>query len=964
MHKVLSIDVETYSDEDIAVTGAYRYCLSPNFTILLFAYAFDDEEVQIVDFANGEKLPNEVFEALTNPDIIKSAFNANFERNALKNYFKLEIPPEQWRCSMIAALRLGLPGSLAMVGKALKFPEDKQKMQEGKALIKLFCTPKKVKKNENQITFLDEENPDRNMPSSYPDKWKVFKDYCVQDVVVEREIRKKLEIYSTTKKEHRLWELDQHINDRGVLTDIGLINAAIEIDGLNIEKLTEEAIELTGLSNPNSPAQLKKWLSNKVGYEVDKLTKDSIVDLYKSTDDQDVKRVLKLRTMMAKTSVKKYEAMLKSRCKDGRVRGLLQFYGANKTGRWCLTGDHEILTDKGEWVRLDDWNGGKIACWNINTEAISFQKSEPNAFDYTGDVLSVDAQRCAQISTLDHKMPCWNRSKGIWEPREIKDVMLKRFTIPYVGQMHIKASYNSNQLRVLVMVQADGHYTQDGDLRLRFKKDRKIERCKHLLRKNEIVYQQNKNSDDSTVITVKNRCMPIWLKMFNTKTFGCWLFDESPDVFFDELEYWDSYRSGPNSIQYSTINKRNADIIQAFAAITGRSATLVVKDKDEKWQKAYILNIWLNPLGRSEIRKEQQSIIRFVGKVYCPTTPTGYFLVRRQGKIWITGNCGRLVQVQNLPQNHLEDLDDARELVKSKDLESIEFLYDSVSDTLSQLIRTAFIPSPGNRFIVADFSAIEARVIAWIASEDWRLDVFKNNGDIYCASAEKMFHVPVKKHGVNGHLRQKGKIAELALGYGGSAGAIKSMDKSKSIPEDEIPGLVSDWRNANPNITTFWWDCDKAAKKAIMERTTVELQYGLKFIYNPGVLFIQLPSGRRLSYIRPKIEAHQTFSGNKITYEGMDQTTKQWTRLDTYGPKLVENIVQGIARDCLGEAMFGITEAGYGIVFHVHDELILDVPKNFGSLEEVNSIFGRPISWAPGLPLSADGYECEYYQKD
>lgn len=913
--KVLGIDVETYSDEDIAVTGAYRYCLSPNFTILLFAYAFNDEEVQIVDFANGEKLPNEVFEALTNPDIIKSAFNANFERNALKNYFKLDMYPEQWRCTMIQALRLGLPGSLAMVGKALKFPEDKQKMQEGKSLIKLFCAPKKVKKNENQITFLKEEYPDRNMPDSYPDKWKTFKDYCIQDVVVEREIRKRLEIYPTTEKEHKLWSLDQLINDRGVLTDIDLINSAIEIDGLNIQKLTEEAIELTRLDNPNSPTQLKKWLSSRVGYEVDKLTKDSIVDLYKSTDNEEVKRVLKLRTMMAKTSVKKYEAMLKSRCKDGRVRGLLQFYGASRTGRWA----------------------------------------------------------------------------------------------------------------------------------------------------------------------------------------------------------------------------------------------------------------------------------------------------------------GRLVQVQNLPQNHLTDLDEARTLVKTGDLDSIEFLYDSVSDTLSQLIRTAFIPSPGHRFIVADFSAIEARVIAWIANEEWRLEVFKNNGDIYCASAEKMFHIPVKKHGVNGHLRQKGKIAELACiaegelvltdkglipiekitlnhrvwdglewvthdgvicngekevityggltatkdhvvwvrgrnepiqfeeaakcgahllqsghsgkpirvgennisqktmvkklesfirtssmsrvwrnkvdmlrqfkeredkrmskmfttkkstemvrqkiycskakmhkskrqklqelwckrnrisipisirslfmddrnqwnsgseygarqnrrkwtlrkrkskvgysssklseskkvydiincgkrnrytvsnvlvhncGYGGSVGALKAMDRKGDIPEEDYKSIIDDWRNANTNITTFWWDCDKAAKKAIMERTTVELQYGLKFIYAPGVLFIELPSRRRLSYIRPKIEAHQTFSGTKITYEGMDQTTKQWTRLDTYGPKLVENIVQGIARDCLGEAMFGITEAGYEIVFHVHDELILDVPKNFGSLEEVNSIFGRPISWAPGLLLNADGYECDYYKKD
>ena len=614
----------------------------------------------MIDFENNEELPKDVFNALTDPNIIKTAFNANFERNALKNYFKLDMPPEQWRCSMVQATRLGLPSSLAMVGKALKFPEDKQKMQEGKALIRLFCTPKKVIKDKNQLTFLQDDNPNRNMPSSYPEKWNTFKEYCRQDVVVEREIRKKLDIYPILDKEHRLWELDQHINDRGINTDIDLINAAIEIDNLNIEKLTKEAINLTGLSNPNSPAQLKKWISEKVGYEVDKLTKDSIAELYKSTDNEEVKRVLKLRTMMAKTSVKKYEAMLKSRCKDGRVRGLLQFYGANRTGRWA----------------------------------------------------------------------------------------------------------------------------------------------------------------------------------------------------------------------------------------------------------------------------------------------------------------GRLVQVQNLPQNHLPDLDEARELVKSRELETVEFLYDSVSDTLSQLIRTAFIPRKNSRFIVADFSAIEARVIAWLAGEEWRLEVFKDNEDIYCASASKMFKVPVKKHGINGHLRQKGKIAELALGYGGSVGAILAMDKSKSIPEDELPGLVSDWRDANPNITKLWWDVDKAAKKAIYERTTIELQYGLKIIYNPGVLFIELPSGRRLSYIRPKIEAHQTFSGTKITYEGMDQTTKQWTRINTYGPKLVENIIQGIARDCLGEAMFGVTEAGYDIVMHVHDELIKDTPIGCGSLEDVNAIFGRPISWAPGLPLKADGYECDYYQKD
>ena len=325
---------------------------------------------------------------------------------------------------------------------------------------------------------------------------------------------------------------------------------------------------------------------------------------------------------------------------------------------------------------------------------------------------------------------------------------------------------------------------------------------------------------------------------------------------------------------------------------------------------------------------------------------------------------GRLVQVQNLPQNHLPDLDDARTLLRDGNFVDLEFLFSNVSDTLSQLIRTAFIPSEGNIFMVADFSAIEARVIAWYAGEQWRLDVFKDGGDIYCASASRMFGVPVQKHGVNGHLRQKGKIAELALGYGGAGGAIRAFDKSGSIPDEELPKLVSDWRKASPHIVNFWWDVDKAAKKAIREKTVVVLEnYHLSFIYDPGVLFIQLPSGRRLSYIRPKIEPGK-YDKDIITYEGMEQTSKQWKKLETYGPKLVENIVQATARDCLGITMLRIDKKGYKIVFHVHDELILDVPKDYGSLEEVNSIFGEPIPWAPGLPLSADGYTCNYYLKD
>lgn len=651
---ILSIDVETYCDLDVKDVGAYKYCEHPSFEILLFAYAFNDEPVEIIDLTNDEVLPEKVIKALDDPDVIKSAFNVNFERNSLLQFYGFPTPPNEWQCTMIKALTLGLPSSLDMVGKALHFPEDKQKMKEGKALIQYFCKPCKPTKTNGQRI--------RNLSEHDMEKWEIFKSYCKQDVEVERDIRNKLSRYKTTDKEQRLWELDQHINDRGINTDLELITKAIECDEQYKERLMNEAIELTGLSNPNSPAQLKEWIGKRIGYAVGSINKDIMPTLIQDAEllgKHEVKRILELRQLMGKTSTKKYQTMVDMRCDDGKVRGLLQFYGANRTGRWA----------------------------------------------------------------------------------------------------------------------------------------------------------------------------------------------------------------------------------------------------------------------------------------------------------------GRGVQVQNLPQNHLPDLDDARNYIKNGDFDIVELLYDSVSDTLSQLIRTAFIPRQSNRFLVADFSAIEARVIAWVSGEQWRLDVFNTHGKIYEASASQMFKVPIEDIKKGSDLRQKGKIAELALGYGGSVGALTSMDKEKSIPEDELPGLVKSWRNANPKITKFWWDVDKAAKRAIHEKTTVCMQHGIKFIYDPGVLFIQLPSGRKLSYIRPKIEPGP-YDKDIITYEGMEQTSKQWTTLETYGPKLVENIVQAIARDCLAEAMFKVAEAGYDIVMHVHDEIIMDVPKGKGTVKEICYIFGESIEWAKGLPLRADGYECSYYMKD
>ena len=648
----LGIDIETFSSVDLIRCGVYKYTESSDFDILLFGYAFDDEEVKIIDLASGEKLTQSIIDALINPNVIKTAFNANFERTCLAKYLKMPMLPGEWRCSAAHALSLGLPGNLAGVAKSLNLTQ--QKMSEGKALIRYFsvpCTPTNA--NGGRI---------RNLPNHDKDKWNIFKTYCKQDVEVERAIRKKLEQFPLTDNEWELWTLDQKINDGGVKIDKVLIENAIKCDEAYNSKANIEAAELTKLENPNSPAQLKDWLNAK-GIEVESLSKEKVKELIDEIKDDEVKKVLKLRQELSKTSVKKYEAMERAICIDERVRGLMQFYGANRTGRWA----------------------------------------------------------------------------------------------------------------------------------------------------------------------------------------------------------------------------------------------------------------------------------------------------------------GRLVQVQNLPRNTMKNLTEARELLKAGDYETLEMLFDSVPDVLSQLIRTAFIPSNNSRFIVADFSAIEARVIAWLAGEKWVIDTFKDSGKIYEMTASRMFSVPMEKIAKGNpeyELRQKGKVATLACGYQGSAGALIAMGAIKmGLKEEELPQIVAAWREANPKIVKLWGDVERAAIKAIEEDKVVNLQYGLKFYCKGGVFFIKLPSGRSLAYVRPKTETDARFNKNMITYEGVDQG-KQWGRLSTYGGKLTENIIQAIARDCLAVSMLNLNKVGYKIVFHVHDEVILDVPYGFGSVEEVEDIMGIPIKWAPGLPLKAAGFETDYYKKD
>lgn len=660
--KELSIDLETYSDVDITKCGAYKYAESDNFEILLFGASIDGGPVKVYDLACGDIVPEEILAALSDESVTKWAFNAAFERICLSNWLKRHHPahfhgysipedpaskyldPSPWRCTMIWSAYMGLPLSLEGVGAVLKLQD--QKLKEGKDLIRYFCTPCKPTKSNGGRT--------RNLPQHDSEKWIRFKEYNRRDVEVEMAIKKRLAKYPVPDFIWDEYHIDQEINDRGIALNMSVVENAIAFDERSKEELTTAMQDITNLDNPNSVQQMKEWLSNQ-GVETESLDKKAVKELIKITDEQTVQYALILRQQLAKSSVKKYQAMQNAVCHDGRAHGMFQFYGASRSGRWA----------------------------------------------------------------------------------------------------------------------------------------------------------------------------------------------------------------------------------------------------------------------------------------------------------------GRLIQLQNLPQNHLPDLERARQYVIDGDYEMLDLLYDSVPSVLSELIRTAFVPRPGYKFIVSDFSAIEARVLAYLAGETWRSKVFAEGKDIYCASASQMFGVPVEKHGINSHLRQKGKIAELALGYGGSVGALKSMGALEmGIPEEDLQPLVIAWRNSNPMITAFWWNVDRAVKTAITQRIKTEVR-GIQFFYKSGMLFIQLPSGRRLAYVKPRIDTNQ-FGGKSVTYEGIGPT-KKWERIESYGPKFVENIVQAISRDILCYAMKTLQHCF--IVGHVHDELIIECDPRV-DLKSICEQMGRSPDWMPDILLRADGYETQFYKKD
>ena len=648
--RTLLMDFETRSSVDIGACGSFKYMESPDFKPLLLAYAFDDEPIELVDFMAGEGWPQDFIDALVDPDVLKLAWNCAFEREVLHQTIGYTAP-EQWLDVMHVAAVCGLPMSLDAAGKALGLPEDQAKMKEGKQLIRWFCVPTK------DGYFRD--------PKKYPERWKTFRDYCIRDVEAERTIYNLLERWTPDDTEHRFWALDQRINERGMNTDTQLVRNAMAFDARYKAGLTEQAVAISGLENPNSVSQIKAWLQEQEGIEVPSLNKKQVADVVAQLSTDACKRFMDIRTELSKSSTKKYEAIARSAGDDHHIRGCFQFYGASRTGRFA----------------------------------------------------------------------------------------------------------------------------------------------------------------------------------------------------------------------------------------------------------------------------------------------------------------GRLVQLQNLPQNHMPDLADAREIVRAGDYDNFYALYDNPSRVLSELIRTALIPEEGDRFIVADYSAIEARVIAWLADEEWRLMTFRNGGDIYCASASQMFGVPVVKHGVNGELRQKGKVAELALGYGGGPGAMLAFGADKlGMTDEEIADTVARWREKSPHIVALWKRLEKAAIRCVVSgRGVLAGVKNVAFQMENGILWMRLPSGRRIAYYVAKYEegTGQYNKGRKVlSYMGKDQKTGKWTRIETWGGKLVENLVQATARDCLRDAMLALTDAGYDIRAHVHDEVIITEPIGGRSVEEVCAIMGADLPWAEGLPLRADGYETPFYCKD
>lgn len=991
---ILWLDLETYSEIDIK-NGAYKY--TEGAEIILFSYAIDDAPARVVDVAHGEAYPPAVADAFSDPDCTLIAHNAQFDRTVLKKFVPAVANPRRWKDSMIKAYSLSLPGSLAALCEYCGLPVDKAKDKEGGMLVRKFCIPGKS---------------GRYLPPADDPDWQKFVNYARLDVEAMREVWRRLPNWNDAPQFWAEWHIDQDINDRGMRIDLGLASCAIEASAevaeksnATVQRITEGKAKTAGQRDV-----LMRFLAS-LGYDVNDMRKSTLEHALDDPSLPDEARELILaRLQAAKASVKKYEALIRCTNTDGRLRGCLLFCGAQKTGRWCLTGDHEILTPDG-WVRLDEWQGGEIACWNPQTEAVSFKTAGRVDFPYSGKMFATESKRCMQICTPDHKMPYLDK-RGFWTSGTMAEIAPHRLTIPYTGFRALSARSDSAELRVLIMTQADGHFTRDGILRYHFKKSRKIERCKYLLRRAGIVHCVRESADGSTSIEIRSRNLPLWLRMFETKTFGAWILSESADIVFDELVHWDAYQCGPNSMQYITTNKQNADLLQALAHLSGRAATLLERGgRKENWNNCYALNIWLTPSGRHEMRREYTREIDFSGNVYCATTETGFFMVRRAGVVWITGNSGKLFQPQNLPRGTLTP-DQVETAIDAVKLGIAPLLYDDVNAVVSSCLRGAIIASAGAKLVVADLSNIEGRVLAWLAGESWKLDAFRaydrgEGVDLYKATYARTFGI--KPADVTKKQRQIGKVLELAMGYMGGVGSFLAFATAYGVDLKELAdhtwealdrntlmlahdqwdffkqkGMTNGldettwaalnaiklaWRDAHPAITQFWHNTEQQVMAAFGYGSQVSGYYPVDFRNTKFGLACRLPSGRVMAYPRAELPIDES-ERCLFKYYAPLKVRKGFAMSKTHAGKIVENITQAVARDVLAANLARVEAAGYQIVLSVHDELITETLDVSGfcelgySADELAALMATPPKWAKDLPLAAAGFESYRYKKD
>lgn len=996
--KYLFADLETFSPLNLPQVGSFRY--AEDCEILLWGYAIDNEPARVWDRTNPQtkEMPEALAKALKEVQAGERKIvwhNGMMFDTVVLAAHGYHIPLEMIVDTMVIAYQHGLPGALGDLCDVLSMPTDKAKDKDGKRLVQLFCKPQpecyKVRRHDRYTK---------------PEDWIKFVNYCRLDVEAERELFKALPKWNCTEWEHRLQVLDAEINRRGVKVDIELAKAAVELSERRKGILAEETQRQTNgeVGAATQRDALIDYMAREYGWKIDTMTK---AELEKRVDDpsvpEPVRELLKLRLMSTKTSIQKFKALLRRVNKDGRMRGGLQFRGAARTGRWCLTGDHEVLTPNG-WVRLDEWQGGEIACWNVD-ETVDFMEAKALAFPYEGEMCAIESKRVSQISTPDHRMACAWGTKREWRVKTAEECALGKVRIPYYGRRKLPwFCVEEIPLRVAVMTQADGHFSSRGRVTFRFKKERKVARCQMLLSAAGIRFSRN-TYETGTVFTVYPSDIPEWLRAFEEKVFSPALFDADPDVFFDELSFWDGSVSTKNSFQYSTAVRANADFVQAFAHMSGRAAILLERPgRKEGWSTIYTLNIWENGSNRSVVMPEAHSKQAFKGTVYCAETKTGFFMVRRNGRVWVTGNSGRGMQLQNLarPTMPQREIDFAAAVLKDG---TFECFYEDPSSVLPNLLRGEIIAPSGKKLIVADYSNVEGRVLAWLAGEEWKLQAFRDfdaghGHDLYKLAYARAFGV--KPEDVTKPQRQIGKVLELALGYGGGAAAfarfasgygmdlnemaeyvkssapranwLDAADSYSFFAEKKMTGgleretfiacetLKRLWRKSNPKIVQFWANVGQAVQKAIVSRESVRVGY-VAFTRTESFLVIRLPSGRLLCYPSPK--TNPGVGKDSFTYMGVNQFSRKWEKIESYGAKNVENITQAVACDLLSEGLLRMDAAGYKTVLTIHDEAITEAPDTDEfTFQKMEHLMSTLPDWAPGLPLVAAGYEAYRYRKD